>query len=71
MTTIHIEARNVFGQWKLYPVNDAAKALAAIAGTKTLDPRDIKTATTVLGMTLIVSADFPRHLFATLNGAES
>lgn len=34
--TIEIEVRNVYGNITIYPVNEAAKLLAEIAGTKTL-----------------------------------
>ena len=33
---IEVEARNVYGKMLIYPVNDNAKLLANIAGTKTL-----------------------------------
>jgi len=33
---IIVTVRNVYGNELVYPVNDAAKALAEIAGTKTL-----------------------------------
>jgi hypothetical protein len=35
-TKIEIEVRNVYGVPTIYPVNDQAKLLAKIAGTKTL-----------------------------------
>jgi len=35
-TTIEIEVRSVYGTPTIYPVNDQAKLLAKIAGTKTL-----------------------------------
>jgi hypothetical protein len=33
---IQIQIRNVYGEEKAYPMNDAAKCIANIAGTKTL-----------------------------------
>ena len=33
---IEIEVRSVYGNFTIYPVNEAAKLLAEIAGTKTL-----------------------------------
>jgi hypothetical protein len=38
---IEVEARTVYGNTLIYPVNDAAHALAKIAGTKTLSPNVI------------------------------
>jgi len=35
----HVEARDVYGTTKLYPVSRAAQLLADLAGTKTLDAR--------------------------------
>lgn len=37
----HIEAKNLYGAWKFYPINETATLLAAIAGTKTLTPESI------------------------------
>tara|TARA_R110000868_G_scaffold411755_1_gene708937 strand:+ start:40883 stop:41071 length:189 start_codon:yes stop_codon:yes gene_type:complete len=39
---IEVETRSVYGNTLIYPVNDAAKAVARIAGTKTLSPIVIK-----------------------------
>jgi len=36
MITVQIQIRNVYGEEKAYPMNDAAKCFANIAGTKTL-----------------------------------
>jgi hypothetical protein len=41
---IIIEVKNVYGNETIYPVNDAAKVLAEIAGTKTLTRRTLKLA---------------------------
>lgn len=35
-TEILIEVRNVYGNFTIYPVNEAARLLAEISGTKTL-----------------------------------
>jgi len=43
-----------YGNTVIYPVNDAAKALAEIAGTKTLLLHDIETAALRLGCTVAV-----------------
>jgi hypothetical protein len=41
---IEIEVRSVYGNSLIYPVNDAAKALARIADKKTLSVQNIKDA---------------------------
>ena len=43
-TTIQIEVKSVYGNDLIYPANDAAKALARIAGKKTLSVENIKDA---------------------------
>jgi hypothetical protein len=40
--TIVVEVRDVYGVSKVYPVCGEAQIFAAIAGTKTLRPEDIK-----------------------------
>jgi hypothetical protein len=40
--TIMVEIRDVYGVSKVYPVCGEAQIFAAIAGTKTLLPEDIK-----------------------------
>ena len=40
--TVTVEVRDVYGQAKIYPVCGEAQIFAAIAGTKTLLPEDIK-----------------------------
>lgn len=52
---LRIEVREVYGKTLLYPVNDAAMALARIAGTKTLEPRVLKEAKQHLGATVLVN----------------
>ena len=41
---IEVEVRSVYGSFKTYPVNEAAKVLALIAGTKTLGDHVLKLA---------------------------
>lgn len=41
---IEIEVKNVYGNDLIYPVNEGAKALARIAGKKTLSVQNIKDA---------------------------
>lgn len=43
-TIIQIQARTVYGQRKIYPMNRAAEILARIAGTKTLSQQNLKDA---------------------------
>lgn len=52
MTHLIVETRNVYGNECIYPVNNAAQALAAIAGTKTLRLADIRSACLSLGCTV-------------------
>lgn len=49
---VQIEVKSVYGVNKIYPVNTAAKALARIAGTKTLSVSDIQNAIT-LGLEVV------------------
>lgn len=42
--TIIVRAKSVYGQSKIYPVNEAAKKLAAIAGTTTLTTQALRLA---------------------------
>ena len=51
-----VQIKNVFGNKTVYPVNEAAKTLAAIAGTKTLTTETIELAKQ-LGFTFTVQAD--------------
>lgn len=41
--------KNVYGNTLYYPLNDAAKALAAISGKKTFSTKDLQIAYTQLG----------------------
>jgi hypothetical protein len=56
MLLISVQARAVYGGHLLYPANDAAKHLAAIAGTKTLSQRALAQAT-LMGATISIQAD--------------
>lgn len=49
---IEVEARNVFGKILVYPVNDNAKLLANIAGTKTLSVANLANAAS-LGLNIV------------------
>ncbi len=50
---VTVEARTVYGQEKLYPVNVNAKLLARIAGTKTLS-RAVLADVIALGLVVVV-----------------
>ena len=52
MSIVEIEARSVYGNTLIYPVNDAAKTLAKIAGKKTLSVENLKDAS-ALGLELV------------------
>lgn len=41
---IEVEVKNVYGNLLIYPVNDHARTLAHIAGTKTLSTLDLENA---------------------------
>ena len=45
--------KSVYGVPKLYPANDEARALAEIAGTKTLEPRVLATAKRAFGAAVL------------------
>lgn len=47
MKVIEIEVRSVYGNDLIYPVNDGAKALARIAGKKTLSISDLQNANSI------------------------
>lgn len=52
MKVIEIEVRSVYGKDTIYPVNEAAKTLARIAGKKTLSASDIQNAN-ALGLEVV------------------
>jgi len=54
---IAVILKSVYGAPKLYPANDAAHALAAIAGTKTLEPRVLVLAKEKLGAVVVALND--------------
>lgn len=56
MAHLIVTTRNVYGNEVIDPVNEAAKAIASIAQTKTLRLSDIVTACTLLGCTIEVSS---------------
>lgn len=41
---IEVEVRAVYGAQKIYPANDAARTLAQLAGTETLNARTLELA---------------------------
>lgn len=51
-----VTARSVYGQTNIYPANDVADGLAAIAGTKTLTARTLRIARD-MGFVLVVDGD--------------
>lgn len=56
MQTIQVCGRSVYGQIKIYPVNDPAKVLAELVGQKTLSQVDLARAET-LGLKVEFVAD--------------
>lgn len=50
---IEIEFRNVYGNRQIYPINKEAKAIAQIAGTKTLCACDLLVAKEMLGAQIV------------------
>lgn len=56
MQTIQVCGRSVYGQIKIYPVNDAAKVLAELVGQKTLSQVDLARAE-ALGLKVEFVAD--------------
>ena len=58
MNTITVEMRSNYGNVAYYPVCDKAKALAAIANTKTLTAHALKQCK-ALGFTVLITVDIP------------
>lgn len=56
---LEIDIRNVYGNPTAYPINEAAKSVARIAGTKTLTRYALAEAMN-MGMTVIVIGASPR-----------
>ena len=52
---IEVEARQVYGETKFYPTNEAARQLALIAGTRTLTPDTLRQAK-AMGCTVALDA---------------
>lgn len=50
---LQVILKSVYGKPMLYPANEAALALADIAGTKTLDPKVLRIARDRLGMKVV------------------
>jgi len=42
ITTVKVKARQVYGNWLLYPNNSAADHFAELAGTKTLSLHNLR-----------------------------
>lgn len=57
MKQIAVKFRTVYGVERIYPANDAAMALADIAGTATLSPGILRNARDRLGLQVIVHQD--------------
>lgn len=54
---IMVIVKSVYGQSKIYPANDAAHALAEIAGTKTLAPSVLRVAKQKLGASVMTLSE--------------
>lgn len=66
---LEVTVKMVYGLPKVYPVNEAAQALADIAGTKTLELRTLKRAMSGLGAWCTVKgSDSAQWLFDQLKG---
>lgn len=61
MQAIEVEIKTVYGNQQIYPVNDAARAFAAIAGTKTLTAQAVQHIKT-LGFSVHVKQTTPATL---------
>ena len=57
-----VRAQHVYGERKLYPVNDNAQGLAAIAGTKTLTP-SVLTIAREMGFEVSLYQENPQDIF--------
>jgi hypothetical protein len=63
---IVIQMREVYGTVMYYPVSDSAKALARIAGTKTLTAQVLSEAST-LGLNVSVVVSIGNEVFPVVN----
>ena len=52
---IEVEVRDVYGKRTIYPSNEQAKALAKIAGTRTLTPAVLAVAVQDLGAEVVLT----------------
>lgn len=55
--SVAVEMRTVYGRPMAYPLNDAAKAIAQLAGTKTLTASQLRIAQDRLGFSIVSLAD--------------
>jgi len=64
MTTkvIKLEARNVYGQVKLYPANKEAETIALVLGTKTVDPNKVALLAHAFGAEVVVVNESLAHV---------
>ncbi len=66
---LRVILKSVYGRPAIYPANDAAAALAEIAGTTTLAPRVLALAKARLGATVITLENDAAAVSAMLKGA--
>jgi len=64
---IVIQMREVYGTVMYYPVSDTAKALARIAGTKTLTAQVLSEATKGLGLNVVQVVSIGNEVFPVIN----
>lgn len=57
---VEVNARNVYGLWKAYPVSPAAQTLAKIAGTRTLTQATLRLAIELGCVVTFTGADAPK-----------
>jgi len=68
---MEVKVDKVYGVLKLYPVSAEAKAIAKIAGTKTLTPAVLGIAMAELGASLVVSGKADALEVAKMIAAET
>lgn len=66
---IKVKLRSVYGRSNIYPANDAAAGLAAIAGTASLTPSVINIAKAQLGATVLVEESDKETVMQMLKAA--
>lgn len=65
--TLRVKLRNIYGRERIYPSNPAAEAIAAIAGTATLEPSVLRVAMNQLGAVIHVEGeDFAKRVMEML-----